>query len=71
MRQKDSLQKSSDQERPEFLGVYFRCCNVYGRIYLKEDRVYAGKCPGCGRRARVDADKERAGRSFFQAFPIR
>ncbi len=41
------------QSRP-FLGVLFRCCGVYARIYLRrnggrtsDEASYAGRCPRC------------------------
>lgn len=32
-----------------FLGVWFRCCHAYGRMYKVPDGTrYAGQCPRCG-----------------------
>ena len=49
-----------------FLGIHFRCCNVYGRLYKTAagDR-YEGRCPKCG--AIVDARVGEGGtsRRFF------
>jgi len=37
-----------------FLGVHFKCCNVYYRIYINKERTaYVGGCPRCGRRVKV------------------
>ena len=31
-----------------FLGIYFTCCDTYGRIYRNRERyVYEGRCPKC------------------------
>lgn len=38
---------SSRPGRP-WLGVYFRCCHVYGRMHRTPDgRRYTGRCPRC------------------------
>jgi len=36
-----------ENQRP-FLGIHFKCCKTYGRIYRNRDRyVYEGRCPKC------------------------
>lgn len=69
MRPRNSSRKSSDPAQKDFLGVLFRCCNVYGRIYEKRKTIYTGRCPSCGRLARVKTDGE-SDRQFYQAFPV-
>ena len=33
-----------------FLGIHFKCCSTYGRIYRNRERhVYEGRCPKCRR----------------------
>ncbi|QEG38780.1 hypothetical protein [Roseimaritima ulvae] len=49
-----------------FLGVLFRCCNQYARIYRRADlTAYEGKCPRCGKRLRVPIGSGGTGMRFF------
>lgn len=37
-----------------YIGVHFKCCHVYYRIYLnRSGNAYEGGCPKCGARIRV------------------
>lgn len=45
-----SFVAGSDGNGPNrpWLGVFFRCCGVYGRMYrLRGEDRYAGRCPRC------------------------
>jgi len=56
------------QEKKKFLGIYFRCCNVYGRIYKnKAGTAYEGSCPGCRRPAVVPIGEHGTSSRFFIA----
>ena len=43
-----------------FLGVLFRCCGVYSRLYQNADGTcYAGRCPRCMHPVRVAIDAQK------------
>jgi hypothetical protein len=56
------------QKKKKFLGIYFKCCNVYSRIYKnKAGTAYEGVCPGCGRHAFVAIGEHGTRSRFFIA----
>lgn len=51
-----------------FLGVWFRCCHVYGRMYKSADgRAYSGRCPKCGTEVGAKVGQGGTSRRFFEA----
>jgi len=59
-------ERGSDSKAPDgtagprpFLGILFRCCDVYGRIYrTKAGDAYTGRCPKCLRPLRIKVDPD-------------
>ena len=50
-------ENSNYKPKRKFLGVYFSCCHVYGRLYQnKTGTAYVGRCPLCLRSIRVPID---------------
>lgn len=68
---RDRNRKKASQRNREatpFLGIFFKCCKIYGRIYKdKSNRYYKGKCPKCGKFVTVPIGKNGEGTSsrFF------
>lgn len=39
------------KEKKKFLGVHFKCCNIYVRVYKNRTEItYIGHCPRCGKK---------------------
>ena len=56
--------------KKQFIGVTFKCCNVYSRIYMnKEGTGYEGVCPRCYKKKVVVQIVEKGGTKtrFFEA----
>ncbi len=51
-----------------WLGVYFKCCHVYGRMYRSADGGrYLGRCPKCLREVRATVGPGGTARRIFVA----
>lgn len=63
----DAKGGDSHAGRP-WLGVYFHCCQVYGRIYKTKDGVsYEGGCPRCGATVSAMVGPKGTARRMFEA----
>jgi len=59
---------SEENNEKKFLGIYFECCNTYGRIYKnKEGTHYTGRCPRCLRSIKVPIGEGGTNSRFFRA----
>lgn len=55
----------------KFIGVLFRCCNVYGRAYKNgAGTAFEGTCPACRKRVRVPIDAQGTDCRFVSAHPV-
>lgn len=51
-----------------FIGIQFKCCRTYGRIYRNRDRnAYVGNCPKCAARIKVPIGPGGGSNRFFSA----
>ena len=52
----------------KFLGVHFKCCNVYARAYInKEQTAYRSSCPRCGKAVDMQIGSGGTASRFFTA----
>ncbi len=57
-----------NKKQREFLGIFFECCNVYGRIYKNKDNThYSGFCPKCMRQIKIKIGEGGTNQRFFKA----
>ena len=60
---------SEQQQKRKFLGIWFECCHVYGRLYKnRQGTHYVGRCPKCLRsvQVRIGGEGEGTNRRFFR-----
>lgn len=58
--------ETSSVKRP-FLGIWFECCHVYGRLYKnKTGTAYIGRCPKCLRPVSVRVGEGGTNQRFFK-----
>lgn len=54
------------EERP-YLGVMFKCCKVYSRIYMnKQGTAFVGWCPRCATPMRIKISPDGSTSRFFE-----
>ena len=60
-------EENNSANKRQFLGIWFDCCSIYGRIYkTKDGSAYTGRCQKCLRPVRVKVGQEGTNRRFFR-----
>ncbi|MBE7712073.1 MAG: hypothetical protein E7Z92_08065 [Cyanobacteria bacterium SIG31] len=60
-------EENKEPQKRQFLGVWFECCHVYGRLYKnKAGTMYYGRCPKCLRSVRARVGEGGTSRRFFR-----
>lgn len=50
-----------------FLGIMFKCCNVYSHIYLNKDKdAFVGWCPKCAKKVTIKISPDGVDSRFFE-----
>jgi len=62
------MEKQPKRNLNDFVGVVFKCCKIYSRIYKNsKGSAYVGWCPKCGRRIEFKISKNGTNDRFFEA----
>ena len=62
------MSKQAPSERRAWLGIYFKCANVYRRIFKTEDgKAYRGLCPRCGQCLKIPVGRGGTSERVFEA----
>jgi hypothetical protein len=60
--------EEENNNKRQFLGIKFNCCNTYSRIYKnKAGTAYEGRCPRCFKRVSVKVGEGGTNQRFFEA----
>ena len=61
------MNEEQQKKNQPFLGIMFKCCNVYSRIYLNNKKdAFVGWCPKCAKRATVKISPDGVDSRFFE-----
>jgi transcription elongation factor Elf1 len=63
-----TLTKANMNKKRKFVGIHFKCCNTYSRVYIdKQESAYKGACPRCGKRVSLQIGEGGTEARFFSA----
>ncbi len=62
------MKTQKNNKKKEFVGIYFKCCNVYSRIYInKKETAFTGWCPKCAKKVEIKISHTGSTEKFFEA----
>ncbi len=62
------MQKNKENNPRPHLGVIFKCCRIYSRIYLnKKGDAFVGWCPKCAAKMEIKVSPYGSDSKFFMA----
>lgn len=57
---------ASHPPQQPYVGVQFKCCNVYSHVYINHDHTaYSGHCPRCASRVEIPIVAEGGSSGIF------
>jgi len=60
--------KGNEREPRPYIGMHFKCCNVYTRIYLnRAGTAFMGHCPKCAAKVEIKASPGGSKSRFWSA----
>lgn len=64
-----SMKSGENRSQRKYIGVHFRCCNIYYRIYRNsEATAYEGYCPKCHKKIHIKIGEGGVSNRFFDAY---
>ena len=62
----NNIQKNKNDK--EFIGVHFKCCKTYSRVYINKNRTaFVGWCPRCAKKVEFKVSPAGSEDRFFEA----
>lgn len=62
------MTKSSEKNKRPFVGMHYKCCNIYSRIYLnRSGTAFVGWCPKCARKVMLKVSPDGSDETMFTA----
>ncbi len=62
------MAEQKDHKLRPFVGIHFKCCKVYARVYLnRKGDAFVGWCPKCARKVEIKVSPDGSESPFFDA----